>query len=97
MKRRIMMCKEEKIDLPLQETLRCDRLLRNTSKKEFSEVHVITRVMLCGNVRAAVRWLSEKSDGVLHHMVDISGCNRNGSTTSVLHSLRLKHQTVSFH
>ena len=44
-------------------------MLRNASKKEFSEDHVIkvfTRLMLCGNVRAAVRWLSEKSGGVLH-------------------------------
>ena len=78
------MCTEEKFDQILQETLICDRLLRNTSKKEFGEDHVIkdfTRLMLCGNVRAVVTWLSEKSDGVLHptDMVDVSDSNRKGS------------------
>ena len=63
------MCKEEIFDQRLRETLRCDGLLRNASKKQFSEDYVIkvfTRLMLFGNVQAAIRWLSEKSDGVLH-------------------------------
>ena len=93
------MCKEEKFDQLLQETLRCDSLLRNTSKKEFSGDHVIkvfTRLMLCGKVRAVVRWLSEKSDGVLHptDMVDVSDSNRKGSRISVLYALLLNHPTV---
>ena len=59
--------RDEQFDVLLQEAVRCDQSLRNSRRnlthKDSSEhlIKVFTRLMLEGNVRAAVRWLTERS------------------------------------
>ena len=58
------MWKNEDFDLLLQEAIRCDNLLKYTHKIDNDDRHIVkvfTRLMLQGKVRAAVRWLSEKT------------------------------------
>jgi hypothetical protein len=47
----------------LNEAVRCDKQIRGVNKHHSDKDHtvkVFTRLMLRGNVRAAVRWLSER-------------------------------------
>jgi len=56
-------------DVLLQEAVHCDRSLRNSYRQPSSKdshehlIKVFTRLMLEGNVRAAVCWLTEHSGG----------------------------------
>ena len=64
--RRLSLWKEEKYDLLVQEATRCDKAIRrrHPNTKVNSHEHrtkVFTRLMLQGKVRAAMRWLTERS------------------------------------
>ena len=69
-RRMAMWCRGE-YDQLIQEAVRCDKLLKNSNKRDFDDQHIVkifTRLMLKGNVRAAVRWLSENDRcKVLNH------------------------------
>ena len=61
--------RDGQFDALLQEAIRCDQSLRNSHERpsvKDSQKHLIkvfTRLMLEENVRAAVRWLTERSGG----------------------------------
>ena len=69
----------------LQEAQRCDQALLNSyrSSSDNDSDHVIkvfTKLMLQGNIRAAVRWITERSGGGLLY-----------PTESVVEALKSKH------
>ena len=82
-------------DALLQEAVRCDQSLRNSRRrpsfKDFQEhlIKVFTRLMLEGNVHAAVRWLTERSGGGVLKPSDFT--NIGGISMTVLEALNLKH------
>ena len=88
------MWKDDLFDVLIQEAERCDRSLRNsyrcTSRHTNDHlVKVFTKLMLQGNVRAAVCWLTEcAGSGVLtaSHATTI-----NHTVMSVVDALQLKH------
>ena len=80
----------------MQEAVRCDKALRCSSKRENDSSHVIRvfiRLMLKGNVRAAVRRVSEKSRGVLNptDLHDVKKSNGESVKMSVFEVLQRKH------
>ena len=94
--RRMSMWRREEFELLIQEAVRCDKALRCSSKRENDSSHVVrvfTRLMLKGNVRAAVRWVSEKSRGVLKptDLLDVKKPNGESVKMSVFEVLQQKH------
>ena len=95
LERRMKLWHDEQYDVLLQEAVCCDQSLRyshqSPSSKDFKEhlVKVFTRLMLEGNVRAAVRWLTERSGSPVLKPSD--SVTINGSTMTVLDVLGLKH------
>ena len=79
------MWRNEDFDLLLQEAIRCDKQLKNTTWSDRDEKHVVkvfTRLTMEGKVRAAVRWISEKaSRSVLHPSDLVSAKDEHGSTS----------------
>ena len=79
----------------LQEAVRCDQFLRNsrhnTMHKDSSEhsVTVFTKLMLEGNVRAAVRWLMEHSGGGI--LKPTHSTIIGGTSMTVTDALGLEH------
>ena len=87
--------RDEQFDTLLQEAVRCDQSLRNSRQRpsfKDSQEHLIkvfTRLMLEGNVRAAVRWLTECSGGGVLKPSDSTTIG--GTSMTVLEALNLKH------
>ena len=66
--RRIKLWRQESYDLLLQEAARCNQALlrrRHSPIDEEATVRVFTKLMLRGKVKAAVRWATERSQGVV--------------------------------
>ena len=91
LERRITLWRDGKFDLLFQEADQCNRALqrrKHTPIDNDATVRVFTRLMLRGKVKAAVRWATERSRGVVlspDNVVDGS----EGAT--VLEILRQKH------
>uniref|UniRef100_A0A1X7TG66 Reverse transcriptase domain-containing protein n=1 Tax=Amphimedon queenslandica TaxID=400682 RepID=A0A1X7TG66_AMPQE len=64
LERRLGLWQEEKFDVLLQETVRCDKALKNRRKVNDDDhvVKVFSRLMLQGRIRAALRWITERSN-----------------------------------
>ena len=80
----------------MQEATRCDKALRCSHKCENDSSHVVrvfTRLMLKGNVRAAVRWVSKKARGVLKptDLLDVKKSNGESVKMTVFEVLQQKH------
>ena len=72
MERHLSLWREKKFDLLIQEAQGCDRALCNSLQSFHSNdnvhmVRVFTKIMIQGNVRAAVCWITESSGGGLLH------------------------------
>ena len=91
LERRITLWRDGKFDLLFQEAERCNRALQRHKRTPIDNdatVRVFTRLMLRGNFKAAVRWATKRSRGVVlspNNVVDGS----EGAT--VLEILRQKH------
>jgi len=88
--RRLSMWQDGKFDVLRQEAQRCDRSLCNSfrSRVKDSDNHVVkvfTKLMLQGNVRAAVRWITERTSGGVLDPSD-----------SVVSALQSKHPNLKF-
>ena len=94
LERRMKLWRDEQFDVLLQEAVRCDQSLRNSRRnlthKDSSEhlIKVFTRLMLEGNVRAAVRWLTERSGGGILKPTDSTTIG--GTSMTVVDPLGLK-------
>ena len=79
LEKRISLWKEEKFDLLLQEAACCNQALRRSQHSPIykdATVHVFTKLILRGKVKAAVRWATERSHGIVlspDDVVDGSG------------------------
>ena len=97
LERRMGLWESGEYDLLFQEALRCDKLWKTTHRNDNDNEHIVkvfTRLMLRGKVRAAVRWLSEKSrGGVLSPkcMVEVKDKDGAVSESSVWDVLSSKH------
>jgi hypothetical protein len=95
--RRMSMWENDKFDLLVQETVRCERSFTNQSRHRANNenhiINVFTRLMLQGKVRAAVRWLTERSKGhVLRPTEQIKMIiDGQEKSISVIEALKLKH------
>ena len=95
LERRMNLWRDEQYDVLIQEATRCDRSLRNSHRRPLSGnsqehlIKVFTRLMLEGNVRAAVRWLTERSGGGVLRPSDSTTIG--GTSMTVLEALGLKH------
>ena len=68
LERHLGLWQQNQFDLLVQEAERCDRGLLRTGHSvvdEESIIHVFTRLMLHGRVRAAVRWETERTKGIV--------------------------------
>ena len=86
---RLTLWKDESFDVLIQEAERCDRSLCNSyhSFSRYTDDHLVkvfTKLMLQGNVRAAVCWITERAGGGVLKSSD-------STTVSVVDALRLKH------
>ena len=95
LERRKKLWRDEQFDTLVQEAVRCDQSLHNSRRlpsfKDSQEhlIKVFTRLMLKGNVRAAVRWLTERSGGGVLKPSDSTIIG--GTSMTVLEALNLKH------
>jgi len=87
--------RDEQYDVLLQEAVRCDQSLHNSHQRPSSKdshehlIKVFTRLMLEGNVCAAVRWLTEHSGGGVLKPSNLTTVG--GTSMTVLEALGLKH------
>uniref|UniRef100_A0A1X7TSE9 Uncharacterized protein n=1 Tax=Amphimedon queenslandica TaxID=400682 RepID=A0A1X7TSE9_AMPQE len=88
---------DEKYDVLVQEAVRCDysfQMRRKKGKESFHHItEVLTRLMLLGKVRVAMRWLSSASRGGVLLPADIIQTRTDGqiNSASVLDVLKSKH------
>ena len=86
--------RDEPYDVLLQEAVHCDQSLRNSHRRPLSRdskehlIKVFTRLMLEGNVRAAIRWLTGHSGGGVLKPSD--SATIGGTSVTVLEVLGLK-------
>ena len=103
LERRLSMWCDQQFDVLLQEAIRCDQSLRNTHRSSAKNktdhvIRVFTKLMLEGNVRAAVRWVTERAGGGLLQPTDSVEYNHpqlGVISKTVLDVLRLKHPDPS--
>ena len=87
----------------LQEVIHCDQSLRNTHRSSAKNktdhvIRVFTKLMLEGNVCAAVCWVTERAGGGLLQPTDSADYNHpqlGVISKTVLDVLRLKHPDPS--
>lgn len=86
------MWSEDKLDILVQEAICCDCSFRSkchlTSEEHTS--HVFARLMWQGKVQVAVQWLIERFKGSVV-LPDDEILSSDGSTTSVMDTLKSKH------
>jgi len=92
--RRLTMWKDESFDVSIQEAERCDRSLHNSYHSTSSHtndhlVRLFTKLMLQGNVRAAVCWITECVGGGMLRHSDLTMVNH--TVMSAVDALLLKH------
>ena len=83
-------------DTLVEEAVGCDKTLRSQAHMNNKEhfVNVFTRLMLQGKTKAAMRWLSDQSEGLVlppSHMTQVKAQDGTLTSMSVLEALRLKH------
>ena len=97
---RIMMWKDRKYDLLVQEAIRCNRNFAsprngrsNPSDNHNHVIKVFTRLMLQGKVRLAMRWLTDCSKGHVLQPTDQVKLVVDGQEKlcSVVEALKMKH------
>ena len=87
--------RDEQYDVLLQEAVHCDQSFRNSHRRPSSRdskehlIKVFTRLMLEGNVLAAICWLTEHSGGGVLKPSD--SATIGGTCVTVLEVLGLKH------
>ena len=94
---------DQQFDVLLQEAIRCDQSLRNTHRSSAKNktdhvIRVFTKLMLEGNVCAAVRWVTERAGGGLLQPTDSVDYNHpqlGVISKTVLDMLHLKHPDPS--
>ena len=89
LERHLGLWQQNQFDLLVQEAERCDRGLRKNSHfvvDEESVIHVFTRPMLCGRVRAAVHWATERTKVIV-----LSPSDTVEGSTTVIDVLHQKH------
>ena len=97
LERRLALWCDEKFDVLLQEACRCDKALWNRVRRPNDDSHVdrvFSRLMMQGKIRAAVRWITERSsNGLLAPTDKIIVNDGDGTATSmsVLDVLKSKH------
>ena len=94
--RRLDLWCEGKFDLLVQEASRCDRSFRSRQRRKHNKEHIekiFTRLMLSGKVRAAMRWLTERTKGSVLHPNDTIEMivDNNKQQLSVIEALKVKH------
>ena len=92
--RRLSLWRDGSFDVLLQEAECCDKALRNsyssnTTRTTDHLVKVFTKLMLQGNIRAAVRWITERAGGGVLRASDTTHVNQ--TVMSVMDALKLKH------
>jgi len=91
LERRMYLWRDEQYDVLLQEAARCDQYLHNSYRHPSSNnshehlIKVFTRLMLEGNVRTAVCWLTERSGGGVLKPSDLTTIG--GTSMTVLEAL----------
>jgi len=93
LERRMAMWQNGQFDALLQEATRCDLSLRNSRRPTSDDsqdhlIRVFTKLMLQGNVCAAVRWITELKPSDL---TEVSHPNGKKSSITVFDVLRAKH------
>ena len=83
-------------DSLVQEAIRCDRPFQTRRRRKNHDEHtkrVFSRLMLLGKIRAAMRWLTNRSKGSVLSPNDQVPSTTNSTTTSisVLEALKQKH------
>ena len=96
LERRLMMWSNNEFDLLLEEAVKCDRTIRVNVQRVTEDhfVSVFTRLMLQGNIRAAVRWLSGHSSGMVlpsNSTIKLKHPDGTVSQTTVFEVLKMKH------
>ena len=94
---------DQQFDVLLQEAICCDQSLHNTYRssarnKTDHVVRVFTKLMLEGNVHAAVHWVTERAGGGLLRPTDSIDYNHlqfGMVSKTVLDVLHLKHPDPS--
>jgi hypothetical protein len=73
LEKRLTLWKEGKFDVLLQEAIRCNNALpaRKRSRDNDNDEKVFSRLMLQGKVRAAVRWITDRSKNKLLEPNDV--------------------------
>ena len=95
--RRMDLWSQNNFDLLVQEALRCDHLLKSRRRHQQQNTEhierVFTRLMLSGKVRAAMRWLTERSKGHVLLPSDSVSMSIDNSMQSmtVIEALKYKH------
>uniref|UniRef100_A0A1X7SXG4 Reverse transcriptase domain-containing protein n=1 Tax=Amphimedon queenslandica TaxID=400682 RepID=A0A1X7SXG4_AMPQE len=94
--RRMDMWRDDKFDLLVQESCRCDRSFTSHRRRKHDKDYiekVFTRLMLQGKVRAAMRWLTDRSKGSILSPSDKVTMSVNGARceTTVIDALKSKH------
>ena len=90
------MWSSDKFDPIVHKAFRCDRSFRRPHSPSYDIAHVqrvLTRLMLHGNVKAAIQWLPECSKGsdLLHDNTVSAKIDGIEKTLSVIEALKLKH------
>ena len=96
---RMSLWKEDQFDVLLQEAICCDQVFHNSHRPSLKKhtdhvTRVFAKLMLEGNVYAAVRWVTERAGGGLlkfSDSVDYSHCQLGTLSGTVLDVLRSKH------
>ena len=86
---------QEKFDMLIQEAERCNQALcrsRHSVVDDETVLRVFTKLMLHGKVKAAIRWATERTRGVVLLPSDLLD---DSSTTTVMDILRQKHPPPS--
>jgi hypothetical protein len=95
--KRLMLWSEDKFDQLIDNAVRCDKSFHHPPARRDDKDHIVsvfTRLMLQGRVKAAVRWLCEKSSSHVlkpSDMVEVKTNEGNLTNVSVLEVLRNKH------
>ena len=96
MEKRMERWTNDEFDVLVDEAVACDKAIKIRAYKEDSDhfITVFTRLMLLGKTRAAMRWLSERSKGLVlpsSSVIDVKRDDGSFSSTSVLDALKSKH------
>ena len=97
--RRLSLWQQEQFDVLLQEAVRCNRSFQNSHRSTSCSsrdhlIRVFTKLMLEGNIRAAVRWVTERAGGGVMKSSDMTELfvpGSGGASMSVLDALCYKH------